>query len=136
MNGFVFQGKAYEGLTCDALEWVASFGGGTIVDPTGKVTINNPQAVKAIDTAAGWIKTIAPEGVLNYSEEETRGVFQSGHAVFMRNWPYAWPLAQSPDSPGQGQGRRDADPAGRPRRQACLGARRLADGRFEIFQTP
>ena len=99
MNGFVFQGKAYEGLTCDALEWVASFGGGTVVDPGGKVTINNPQAVKAIDTAAGWIKTIAPEGVLNYSEEETRGVFQSGHAVFMRNWPYAWPLAQSFDSP-------------------------------------
>ncbi len=99
MNGFVFQGKAYEGLTCDALEWVASFGGGTIVDPGGKITINNPQAVRAIDTAAGWIKTIAPEGVLNYSEEESRGVFQSGHAVFMRNWPYAWPLAQNPDSP-------------------------------------
>lgn len=99
MQGFVFQGKAYEGLTCNALEWVSSFGGGTIVDPTGKVTINNPMAVKAIDTAAGWIKTISPQGVLNYSEEESRGVFQSGNAVFMRNWPYAWPLAQSADSP-------------------------------------
>ena len=100
MQGFVFQAKAYEGLTCDALEWVASFGGGTIVDPSGKITINNPQAVAAIDTAAGWIKSgVAPQGVLNYSEEESRGVFQSGKAVFMRNWPYAWPLAQSADSP-------------------------------------
>ena len=99
MWGIVFQGKAYEGLTCDAIEWVASFGGGSIVDPSGKVTINNPNAVKALDMAAGWIKTIAPEGVLNYSEEEARGVFQSGNAVFMRNWPYAWPLAQSADSP-------------------------------------
>ena len=103
MQGFVFQGKAYEGLTCDALEWVASFGGGTIVDPSGKVTINNPQAVKALDMAAGWMRTIAPEGVLNYSEEETRGVFQSGNAVFMRNWPYAWSLAQGADSPIKGK---------------------------------
>ena len=97
MWGFVWQGRAYEGLTCDALEWVASFNGGTIVDKSG-VTINNPQAVAAIDTAAGWVKTISPEGVLNYAEEEARGVFQSGNAVFMRNWPYAWSLAQGPES--------------------------------------
>ena len=100
MQGFVFQGKAYEGLTCDALEWVASFGGGTIVDPSGKVTIDNPQAIKAIDAAGSWVKSgLAPQGVLNYSEEEARGVFQSGNAVFMRNWPYAWPLSQGADSP-------------------------------------
>ncbi|HET6519215.1 MAG TPA: ABC transporter substrate-binding protein [Geminicoccaceae bacterium] len=98
MQGFVFQAKAYEGLTCNALEWVDSFGGGTIVDDGGKVTVNNADAVLAIDTAAGWIGTIAPEGVLNYTEEEARGVFQSGNAVFMRNWPYAWALANAADS--------------------------------------
>jgi trehalose/maltose transport system substrate-binding protein len=37
--------------------------------------------------------------VLNYSEEESRGVWQSGNAVFMRNWPYAWALGNAPDSP-------------------------------------
>jgi trehalose/maltose transport system substrate-binding protein len=98
MWGYVFQGKAYEGLTCNALEWVTSFGGGTIVDASGKVDINNPKAVTAIQTAAGWIGTITPEGVLNYAEEEARGVFQSGNAVFMRNWPYAWALAQADDN--------------------------------------
>jgi trehalose/maltose transport system substrate-binding protein len=98
MWGFVFQGKAYEGLTCDALEWVTSHNGGTIVDADGKVTINNEGAIAAIDQAGSWIKNIAPEGVLNYAEEEARGVFQSGNAVFMRNWPYAWSLAQGPDS--------------------------------------
>jgi trehalose/maltose transport system substrate-binding protein len=103
MWGFVFQAKAYEGLTCDALEWVDSFGGGTIVDSEGAITINNPQAAEALDVAAGWIDTIAPEGVLNYSEEEARGVFQSGNAVFMRNWPYAWALGNAEDSAVRGK---------------------------------
>ena len=96
--GFVFQGKAYEGLTCNALEWIDSFGGGAIIGPNGKVTADNPQAAAALDAAAKWVGTISPPGVLNYAEEEARGVFQSGNAVFMRNWPYAWALANSEDS--------------------------------------
>ena len=99
MWGFVFQGKAYEGLTCNALEWVASFGGGTIVGSDGKVTIDNPDAAAALDQAAKWIGAISPPGVLNYEEEEARGIFQSGNAVFMRNWPYAYQLSQAADSP-------------------------------------
>lgn len=98
MQGFVFQGRAYEGLTVNALEWVSSFGGGTVVDQDGEVTINNEKAAEALDLAASWIGDISPEGVLNYTEEEARGVFQGGNAVFMRNWPYAWSLAQSEDS--------------------------------------
>ncbi|WP_417864524.1 ABC transporter substrate-binding protein [Vreelandella venusta] len=98
MQGFVFQGRAYEGLTVNALEWVSSFGGGTVVDQDGEVTINNEKAAAALDLAASWIGDISPEGVLNYTEEEARGVFQGGNAVFMRNWPYAWSLAQSEDS--------------------------------------
>ena len=97
-QGFVFQGKAYEGLTCDALEWIDSFGGGAIVDAKGDITINNPKAVAALTAASGWIKKIAPEGVLNYAEEDARGVFQSGNAAFMRNWPYAWSLGNGGDS--------------------------------------
>ena len=103
MQGFVFQGRAYEGLTVNALEWVASFGGGTVVDNDGEVTINNERAAQALDLAASWIGDISPEGVLNYTEEEARGVFQGGNAVFMRNWPYAWALAQSDDSDVRGK---------------------------------
>jgi trehalose/maltose transport system substrate-binding protein len=101
--GFVFQGRAYEGLTCDALEWVDSHGGGTIVDGSGAITINNPKAAQALATAASWINTIAPQGVLNYGEEDARGVFQSGNAAFMRNWPYAWALGNGADSPVNGK---------------------------------
>jgi len=103
MQGFVFQGKAYEGLSCNAIEWVASYGGGSIIDADGKVTINNPKAAKALTTAASWIGTIAPMGVLNYGEEDARGVFQKGNSVFMRNWPYAWSLSQGADSPVKGK---------------------------------
>jgi trehalose/maltose transport system substrate-binding protein len=101
--GFVFQGKAYEGLTCNALEWVDSFKGGTIVDSTGQVTVNNPKAAEAIDFFAGLIGNVAPKGVLNYQEEEARNAFQSGNAVYMRNWPYAWALVNGKDSPVAGK---------------------------------
>jgi trehalose/maltose transport system substrate-binding protein len=100
--GFVWQGRAYEGLTCNALEWIASHGGGTIVDENGRITVDNPRAATALELAAGWVGAISPPGVLNYAEEEARGVFQSGNAVFMRNWPYAWTLAQGADSPVRG----------------------------------
>ena len=98
MQGFVFQAKAYEGLSCDAVEWLWSYNGGNIVDDSGKITVNNPNAAKALSTAASWIGTIAPTGVLNYGEEDARGVFQNGNAVFMRNWPYAWSLGNGKDS--------------------------------------
>lgn len=97
-QGFVFQAKSSESLTCNAIEWIASFGGGRLVDDQGAITINNPQAARALATAARWVGTISSVGVLNYAEEDARGVFQNGQALFMRNWPYAWSLAQSPDS--------------------------------------
>lgn len=96
--GFVWQGNAYEGLTCDALEWVYSNGGGTIVSPDRKITINNPRAVEAIEMAADWVGTISPEGVTGFGEEDARGVWQSGNAAFMRNWPYAYGLGNAEDS--------------------------------------
>jgi len=100
--GFVWQGNAYEGLTCDALEWVKSFGGGQIVEPDGTVSINNEKAAAAIELAKTWVGTISPEGVLAYQEEEARGVWQTGNAVFMRNWPYAYGLGNGDDSAVKG----------------------------------
>ena len=96
--GFVFQGNAYEGLTCDALEWVKSSGGGQIIEPDGSISINNPKAAAAIDRIKGMVGAISPPGVLAYQEEESRGVWQTGNAVFMRNWPYAYALGNGADS--------------------------------------
>ncbi|MFE8599947.1 ABC transporter substrate-binding protein [Archangium violaceum] len=95
MWGFVFEAKAHETLTCNALEWIDSFGGGTIVGEDGKVTINSQKAVDALTMAAGWINKISPPEVLEYDEKEALGVFLSGNAVFMRNWPEAWAKAKA-----------------------------------------
>jgi trehalose/maltose transport system substrate-binding protein len=103
MQGFVFQANAYEGLTCDALEWVKSGGGGQIVEPDGTISINNDKAAAAIDAIKGMIGTISPEGVLGYGEEDSRGVWQTGNAVFMRNWPYAYGLGNGDDSKVKGK---------------------------------
>ena len=131
-QGFVFQAKAYEGLTCDAVEWISSFGGGNVVNDKGEVTINNPQAVAALKTAASWIGTIAPQGVLNYAEEEARGVFQNGNAAFMRNWPYAWSLGNAKDSKISGKIGVSALPKGgaNGRNAATLGGWQLAVSKY------
>ncbi|MDB5537755.1 MAG: transporter substrate-binding protein [Devosia sp.] len=101
--GFVFQGNAYEGLTCNALEWVKSYGGGQIVEADGTISINNPQAVAALEEIKSFVGTISPEGNLAYMEEESRGVWQLGNAVFMRNWPYAYALGNGDDSAIKGK---------------------------------
>lgn len=101
--GFVWQGSIYEGLTCDALEWVASHGGGTFIDAEKNVTINNPKAIKALRRAANWIGFISPIAVTGFMEEDARRWWQAGNAAFMRNWPYAVAMGNSEESPIKGK---------------------------------
>ncbi|MBZ9814060.1 ABC transporter substrate-binding protein [Mesorhizobium sp. CA7] len=132
--GFVFQGNAYEGLTCNALEWVMSNGGGRIIEPDGEISIDNPKAAAALDMVKGWIGTIAPPGVLAYQEEETRGVWQTGNAVFMRNWPYAYALGNSENSPIKGKFDVAPLPAGEGGRPvATLGGWNLAVSKYSKY---
>ncbi|HEX4170254.1 MAG TPA: extracellular solute-binding protein [Bryobacteraceae bacterium] len=93
--GYVWQGDAYEGLTCNALEWQYSQGGGNLVTAGREANIANPRAVEAFAQAARWIGTISPPGVLAYTEEDSRDVWQSGNAAFLRNWAYVYALAKA-----------------------------------------
>ena len=130
-DGFVWQGRAYEGLTCDALEWIDSHGGGSIVSPDGLISINNDNAIAALERAAGWIGDISPVGVTDYAEEEARGQWQAGNAAFMRNWPYAYSLGNADDSVIAGQfgvAALPAGPDGTP--SATLGGWQLAVSRY------
>jgi trehalose/maltose transport system substrate-binding protein len=96
-SGFVFQGNAYEGLTCDALEWIASSGGGNFID-YGKVTINNPKAAAVLNLFRENIGVTTPRGVTTYQEGESQTAFTDGDAAFERNWPYAYSLNEAAGS--------------------------------------
>ena len=96
--GFVWQGNTYEGLTCDALEWIYTASGSTIIDAEGNVTVNNEANAAALELAASWVGTISPEGVTSYQEEDARATWQAGNAAFMRNWPYAYSLSNDAEN--------------------------------------
>lgn len=99
--GFVFQGAAYEGGTCNMLEWVASHGGSIIKDSA--INIDSAAVQQAMERARGWVGTIAPDNVVSFREEDAREWFQRGDAAFMRNWPYAYAMGNAADSPIQGR---------------------------------
>jgi trehalose/maltose transport system substrate-binding protein len=86
--GFVFQGNSYEGLTCNAAEWIASYGGGSFINAKGKVTVDNKNAAAALKLAQSWVGKISPKGVTTYQESDTHGAFLAGNVAFARNWPY------------------------------------------------
>jgi len=94
--GYLWQGKDESG-TVNVMEWIFSYGGGSVIEPDGRVSINNPRAIDALNHARAWLGTISPVATVTYAEEECRNVFQDGHSAFMRNWPYVYALADKPE---------------------------------------
>jgi trehalose/maltose transport system substrate-binding protein len=133
-HGFVWQGRAYEGLTCNMLEWQVSSGAGAILDTADRPAIASPEFAAMLDRVRGWIGTISPAGVLNYAEEDARAVWQSGNAAFMRNWPYAYGAGAADDSPIRGKYAVTLLPAGAGGHAATLGGQMLAVSRYSKHQ--
>ena len=103
--GYVWQGKQYEGLAAMFVEILEGFGGYWVNPETLEVGLDKPQTVEAIEFLKNTIQPteISPPGVTTYQEEETRRIFQNGNSVFLRNWPYVWPLANKETSPVDGK---------------------------------
>lgn len=129
-HGYVWQGNAYEGLTCNAIEWLDSNDGGVIIEPDGRITVNNENAAEILDQAAGWVGTISPSGVVGFDEEASRAIWQAGNAAFMRNWPYAYSLGQADDSAIKGKFDVSPLPRGKGEPAAALGGWQLGVSRY------
>lgn len=91
--GYVWQGMQYEGLVCDWIELLHSFGGAIFdnyeaLPGQREVTINSPEAVRATQYLYDLIcdAKISPEGVLSYNEGASSDVFLAGNAAMLRNW--------------------------------------------------
>jgi multiple sugar transport system substrate-binding protein len=95
-DGIVYQGAAYEGLTCDFLE-IAYAAGGEVLSEDGKeARFDSPENLKALQFMVDGIKDgAAKKAVTTYMEEQARRAFEAGRATFMRNWPYAFATAKA-----------------------------------------
>lgn len=128
--GYVWQGASYEGLTCNALEWQASFGGGRIVAPDGTIQVNNPQTANAFRMAARWVGSISPPSIISYSESDSLNLFRSGNAAFMRYWSSGYRTTQAPGSQVRGHFNVTELPAGPAGRAQIVGGFQLAVSRY------
>ena len=90
LYGFIWQGKQYEGLVCNVLEFLWGNGGEVLEE--GKLVINSRENAFAVGFMRDLIARhrVTPPLVTTAIEEPTRHLFGSGRALFMRNWPYAW----------------------------------------------
>ena len=97
--GFVWQGAQYEGLICNFMEFSGSRGGfirqgdGLRLD-----AVANRKALAFMRDLIWQHRISPPSTYTEMKEEEVRLYFQTGNALFERNWPYAWSLHQNPAS--------------------------------------
>lgn len=102
VNGFLWQGRQYEGLNCNVFEAVWGHGGELLDE--GRIALDTAEARAALTWLRETVESgLSPRSVVSSGEEETRRAFQDGRAVFLRNWPYVWAEAQAKGSAVQGK---------------------------------
>ncbi|SFJ53457.1 ABC transporter substrate-binding protein [Thermoflavimicrobium dichotomicum] len=92
--GYLMQGKQYEGLVCNFLEFISSYGG-QILDQNGNVAINTPESVKGLKKMVEVARSeFVPTNISTFTEEESHTAFIQGQSAMIRNWPYQYAIAQ------------------------------------------
>lgn len=134
--GFVWEGASSEALTCNALEWQVSEGGGRIVD-NNAITVDNPLVGRAWARAARWIGTISPPGVVAYRELDANNVWRAGHTAFMRNWSTSYLVTAATGSLDSALTKNMLNiaplPGGKERRAATVGGQGYGVSRHSLY---
>jgi trehalose/maltose transport system substrate-binding protein len=134
--GFVFAAAIAtdsEQLTMEGLEWQAADGGGHIIEPDGKISVNNPNVIHAWERAAHWIGWITPTSVVSYTATDAENKFWvSGEAAFLLSHAIVYEVFAN-DKPFRDQAGVTSVPAGT-RARGYPG--RLRAGHISLFPSP
>lgn len=103
LDGFLWQGKQYEGGMVNVLEALWA-NGARLLDESGRPFPERERARESLAFLRGLIESgVSPGWVTAADEELTRRPFGDGRAIFLRSWPYALDLFELPDSPVRGK---------------------------------
>jgi len=92
--GYLMQAKQYEGLVCNFIEFIGSYGG-RVIDEKNQVVINSPETIKGLNKMIEVVKSgLVPSNITTFTEPESNTSFMQGEAALLRNWPYAFATAQ------------------------------------------
>ncbi|MFX1504859.1 MAG: ABC transporter substrate-binding protein [Promethearchaeota archaeon] len=101
LEGFIWQGREYEGMICDFMEYLGGTGTYSFLSEDKTKALFDTQPVKdaleymksLVGPMLGSETTVSPPAVLTYHEETSRAVWNDGNAIFHRNWPYCYRLS-------------------------------------------
>ena len=104
LDGYLWQGKQYEGLVVNVLEELWA-NGTRPARPWGRHLSRARRARRRSSPSCGACsrRGISPRWVTAADEELGRRAFGDGRAIFYRGWPYALDLFELPDSPVRGK---------------------------------
>jgi trehalose/maltose transport system substrate-binding protein len=135
--GYAFAGAIAtdsEQLTMEGLEWQAAEGGGHIIEPDGKISVNNPNVIRAWERAAHWVGWISPPSVVSYTATDAENKFWvSGEAAFLLSHAIVYEIFAE-DKPFRDQAGVTSVPAGKSARVGTLGGYALGISRFSAHQ--
>lgn len=131
--GFVWAGAIAtdsEQLMMEGLEWQAAEGGGHIIEPDGRVSVNNPNVIRSWERAARWVGSISPASVISYTATDAENKFWvSGEAAFLLSHAIVYEIFAE-DKPFRDLAGVTSVPAGKSARVATIGGYALGISRF------
>lgn len=95
-SGYLMPGKEIEAIVDEWLEFI--WGAGSTIGNPGNLVVNGPKQVGALQYMYDLVYTLqlAPQDTDTYAPNDILELFTSGQAPFMRNWVYAYTIANTP----------------------------------------